>query len=151
MMVEIGYYRFENVATEAMARGLFDSLASMIPGWVLSCTVFSFDRLEEGAVLSCNADLVYRRLRFEVAAIFYDRDVEQQRELVIHEFVHGLLAELTRWVQGRLVDPIEGRNEELHSFVAEEYTQLVERATQEVTLVLLPLLGVSPSREDAEG
>lgn len=133
------YHQFENDNTEAMARNVIAPLVRLMPQWVRHVYVYAYDNLEGEAMASCCSEPDYRRVTINLSCMFFDRPATKQYEVVVHEFFHAMLGEVSQWVERRMIAPIKETNKELYRHVGEEFTERMERVVQELTFMFLDL------------
>lgn len=133
------YHNFDNPDQLLAIQDLLEPLMFLIPCWVREVNVYSVSEMEQG-LLATRLSPRYRYASFDVTPTFFDRDLETQRALFLHEFIHTLLGDFAPWVQTRLIDPVKAKNEDLYTVLQEDFTERLERVVQEFTYLLETVL-----------
>ena len=141
-MIKVQYHEFNDTPATRQLQGIIEELLPLLPAWVQTVNVFL---VEDGdGHLAITPKIDYRMISLFISEPFLAWDMQLQRRELVHEVAHTYIADLTVWVQTRLLPPVQKKNEELYDVLNQEFTERMERTTELLTAVMLGWVSESP-------
>ncbi len=126
VMLNIKYQNFELKSNQCHVGKILDTYSALFPYWLHTLTVAIYDECgdrPEGAMDWNDAKPEYGFATISILSKWLDRPERQQRSFILHEILHIAHRREYNFVWDRLLNPVKERNEELHTFLVEDYRQ----------------------------
>lgn len=138
--LEIVYQNFELKFNEHRVGDILDTFLALLPLWLNELTITIYDEhgdRPEGMMAWSKARPEYGFASISIMSGWLDRPEREQRSFILHEILHIAQRREYNFVWDRLLNPIQDKNEELHTFLVEDYRERNEEFIQHLTDFIL--------------
>ena len=149
MSTKITYHYFEG-DHEQHVRDVIAPWIPFLPHWLLRLRIRCQGKSEDGEHASVDPCPDYRCATINLFYEFYDRDISEQRQIMLHEIVHIHHWTFISWVRRLLLAPLKDENPRLYDAMWEEARTRSENMACDVTESLVSLVEVQSLANQAK-
>lgn len=138
--LKILYQNFELKSNQNFIGDILNSYIALFPLWLNELTITIYDDhgdRPEGMMAWSKARPEYGVASISIMSGWLDRPEGEQRSFILHEVLHIAQRREYNFVWDRLLNPIQDKNEELHTFLVEDYRERNEEFIGHLTDAIL--------------
>ena len=138
--LEITYHNFESESNRAHIDKIIKQYSWLFPSWLRELKVGIYDTHDdhpEDTIAWSTGRPEYGSSTINVMSSWLDRPLQLQHSLVLHEILHIAHRREYNFVWDRLLNPLQNRNEELHTVLVEDFRERNEEFIEGLTRAIL--------------